>query len=170
MNNKGYNWLTSAVAVLLTLAVLTGGQMLWQKFTVVQPMDKLFQGIDGVTKSSWEEGKKDDTVQIYITLAETKNFPKTYSAIHDGAKRILGSRPFRVNIADSRTDELDQFYHKIHYQLYEAMFTGNFSLMAEKIQKLADGAGITARVYVEAKSVYVQLTKGQNELYAAVTR
>ena len=52
MNNKGYNWLTSAVAVLLTLAVLTGGQMLWQKFTVVQPMDKLFQGIDGVTKSS----------------------------------------------------------------------------------------------------------------------
>ena len=50
------------------------------------------------------------------------------------------------------------------------MFTGNFSPMAEKIQKLADGAGITARVYVEAKTVYVQLTKGQNELYAAVTR
>ena len=170
MNSKNYNWLLSAVAVVLTLAVLSGGQMLWQRFTVVQPMDKLLQGIDGVTKSSWEEGKKDDTVQIYITLSETKNFPKTYSAIHDGAKRILGSRPFKVNIADSRSDELEQFYHKIHYQLHEAVFTGNFSLMAEKIQKLADESGITARVYVESKTVYVQLTKGQNELYAVVTR
>ena len=170
MNNKRYNWLISAVAVVLTLAALTGGQMVWQKFTVVQPMDKLFQGIDGVTKASWEEGKKDDVVQIYIALAETKHFPKTYSAVHDGAKRILGSRPFKVNIADSRTDELERFYYTIHYQLHEAIFTGNFSLMAEKIQKLSDGAGVTARIYVEAKTVYVHLTKDQHELYAVVTR
>lgn len=170
MNRKGYNWLLSAAVVVLTLAILAGGQMAWQKFAVAQPMDKLLTSIDGVAKASWEEGKKDDVVQIYITLANVKNLAKTYGAISDGAKRILGSRPYRVTIADTRTPELEQFYYQIHYHIQEAIFTGNFSLMAEKVQKLSADAGITAQVYVEAKVVYVQLAKGEAQMFVVVTR
>mgnify|MGYP003585871642 CR=1 FL=1 len=170
MNSKNFNWVLSAVAVVLTLAVLTGGQMVWQRFTVVQPMDKLLQSIDGVTKSSWEEGKKDDVVQIYITLGNVSDFPKTYGTIHEGAKRILGSRPFKINITDSRTAELERFYYHSHYLLQEAVFTGNFSSMDEKIRKLSTEARISSQVYVEAKVIYVKFTKDAAEMYAVVTR
>ena len=144
--------------------------MLWQRFTVVQPMDKLLQGIDGVTKSSWEEGKKDDVVQIYISVAKVQDFAKTYGTIHEGAKRILGSRPFKINITDTRTTQLEQFYYRIHYLLQEAVFTGNFAAMDEKVRKMSAEAGIPAKVYVETKVVYVQLVKDQAEMYVVVMR
>lgn len=170
MNRKGYNWLLSALAVALTLAALAGGQIVWQKFVVAQPMDKLFNGIEGVTKASWEEGKKDDIVQIYITLADVKNLAKTHSAISDGAKRILGTRPYKINIEDSRTAELEQIYYNVHYHIQEAIFTGNFSAMAERVQKLSAEAGVTTQIYVEGKVVYVQMTKNDAQMYVVVTR
>ena len=170
MNSKNYNWFLSAVAVVLTLAVLAGGQMVWQRFTVVQPMDKLLQGVDGVTKSSWEEGKKDDVVQIYITLTKAKDFARTYGTIHDGAKRILGTRPFKINITDTRTAELEQFYYHTHYLLQEAVFTGNFAAMDEKIRKLSSEAGISSQVYVETKMVYVKFVKDTSEMYVVLIR
>lgn len=170
MNGKQYNWLVSVVAIVATLAVLAGGQMVWQRFAVAQPLDKLFQGVDGVAKASWEEGKKDDVVQIYITLANVNNLQKTYSAINDGAKRILGTKPFKIHIEDKRTPELEQFYYNVHYHIQEAVATGNFSIMVERVQKQAADAGVAAKIIVEAKVVYLQLAKDGGEMYVVVPR
>ena len=170
MNRKGYNWRIGVLAVILTLAVLMGGQAAWNKYFVAQPLDKVFTGIDGVQKSSWEEGKKDDAVQIYITLANAANFAKTYGAIAEGAKGVLGAKPFRIRLTDSRTPELEQFYYKAHYHLQEAIQTGRFSDMADRVQALAREAGVTARIYVESKAVYVQLEKDGAQMYVVVTR
>jgi len=123
-----------------------------------------------VAKASWEEGKKDDVVQIYISLENVNNLQKTYSAINDGAKRILGTKPFKITIEDKRTPELEQFYYNVHYHIQEAVVTGNFAVMAERVQKQAAEAGVTAKIIVEAKVVYLQLAKDGGQMYVVVPR
>lgn len=170
MDLKNYNWLVSMLAVVATLALLAGGQVVWQKYSVAQPLEKLIHGIDGVVSASWEEGKKDDAVKINIKLHNVTNLQKTYGELSDGAKKIIGARPFKINIEDSRTPELERFYYNTHYYVQEAVSTGNYALMAERLQGKAAEAGVAVQVYVDAKSVYLQMTKESGQMYVVVSR
>lgn len=171
MNSHKYNWLVGVLAVVLTLAALAGGQLLWQKYAVAKPLDKMLQGIDGLEQAAWEDGtKKEDIVKINVTLHQVTNLSKTYNHITEGSQRILGSKGFKIIIHDSRTPELEQFYYGIHYYIQEAIFNGNFAFMSERIREQAAKQGITVQIYVDANNVYLQAVKDGAEMYEVVPR
>jgi len=169
MNFKRDNWLTFVIALAVTVATLVAGQLMWQKYAVARPLDSGLQGIAGVTAATWEENKNGD-ITINITLGGVDNLAKTYGEIGDTAKRILGRRPARVILADNRTPELEALYYSLHYHLQEAIFTGNFSTMADHVDAKARAAGAQANVYVDDRNVYLQLSKAGAALYAVVPR
>jgi hypothetical protein len=169
MNFKRDNRLTFVIALAVTVAVLVAGQLLWQKFAVARPLGSGLQGIAGVTAAGWDESKTGE-ITINVTLGNVDNLAKTYGEIGETAKTILGKRPARINIADSRTPELEALYHAVHFHLQEAVATGNFSAMADRVDAKARAAGAEAKVYVDARSVYLQLHKAGASLYAVVPR
>lgn len=170
MNRERNTWLTGAVALLVTLGVLFGGQALWHTFAVAKPLDKAFQGIDGVQSVAWGKEKDEGPVMLQVTIDKAASLQQTYRLIGEHAQGVLGKAPFQIVIHDNRTPELEQVYHELHYHIQEAVFTGRFSDMAEKTQEIAKKAGTDARIDVDARNVYLQLTKGDNGLYVVVPR
>ncbi|MDR7865737.1 MAG: hypothetical protein RIN56_02910 [Sporomusaceae bacterium] len=169
MNFKRDNRLMFVIALAVTVAVLVTGQLLWQKYAVARPLGASLQGIAGVTAASWDENKNGD-ITINVTLGGVDNLAKTYGEIGETAKTVLGKRPARINLGDNRTPELEEIYHAVHFHLQEAVATGNFSAMADRVDAKARAAGAQAKLYVDARNVYLQLRKADASLYAVVPR
>jgi hypothetical protein len=164
-------WAVMFFTVVMTFAILGGGQTIWQKFTVAKPLDATLLKIDGVEKAIRENGdKKDDPVKINVTLKNASNLQKTYTAILDGSKSVLGGKRFQVTIADTRTAELEQFEAMVQPHMQEAIATGAFTQMVNRIQELAATKGITAQIFIDSRYMYLQLTKDGAELYQVVPR
>jgi hypothetical protein len=171
MKFKQYSWLVGAIAVVTTIGVLFGGQLLWQKYAVAKPLDSVFQGIKGVETATWEEsGKNGEPVKIYATLKNVENLEKTYTELMEGSQRVLGRKSYRIIIRDDRTPELEAFYYNIHYHVQEAISNGNYSLMAERIQEKAETDGVDVQVYVATAKVYIQMQKDGKGMYVIVDR
>lgn len=170
MNWKGDNWTRFFLALVITVAILVSGQLLWHKFAVAKPLDKGLLAIQGVSSASWDEGKNSDIVAINVTLSHVDSLAKTYNDILEKGQKVFGRKNFQVILHDDRTPELDSFYYTIHYSIQEAIATGNFTAMADKVQTQARAAQIDAKIVVDEKYVYVQLAKGDNALYTVVPR
>lgn len=171
MTGKRDNWTIFIIVLVATVATLVCGQLLWQKFAVAKPLDKGLQEIQGVEAATWGDNNKNtDCVIMDVSLGQVANLQKTYGGITDTAKRILGRKPFRVVLHDHRTPELESLYYTVHYQIQEAIVTGNFVVLAERIEEKAAAAKVDAKVYVDTKNVYVQLTKGTDAFYAVIPR
>jgi hypothetical protein len=169
MNLKRDNWLTFVAALAVTVAVLVAGQLLWQKFAVARPLDAGLRGIAGVTAAGWEEGRNGD-LTINVTLGTVDNLAKTYGEIGEKARTVLGRRPARIVLADSRTPELESLAFALNIPVQEAIKTGNFTAMAERVAAAARDGGADARVSVDAANVYIQLTRQGAALYEVVPR
>jgi len=171
MNWRKYNWALGCMAVLITFVVLAGGQTLWQKYAVAKPLDKIFSGVDGVESTLWEDsGKNGEPVKIIVTLKDVANLQKTYEDLVAGSQRILGTKRFKIIINDNKTPELEQFYYEIHYYIQEAIYTGNFTSMADKIQEKANTAGVDIRVFIDISNVYVQAKQNTGSMYIVLPR
>lgn len=169
MNLRRDNVTTFVIALAVTVGVLVAGQLLWQKYAVAKPLGAGLRDIPGVQTAAWEEGKNGD-ISINVTLAGVGNLAATYGDIEATAKNILGRRPARIILTDSRTPELEALHYDVHFHLQEAIATGNFAVMAERVQAKAAAAGAEARVHVDARAVYLQLARGGAALYDVVPR
>lgn len=170
--NSNKNRLTVVLAVIiLTLAILGGGQLLWQRYAVDKPLAKVLNGIDGIDSFYVDNNTKISSVlKLNISLANVKNLQKTYQAVHEGAASILGSSQFSVIIHDNRTPELEQVYYNVHLYVQEGIATGNFASMAEQVEQKASASGVEAQVYVDSANVYLGLKKADAGMYVVTPR
>jgi hypothetical protein len=171
MNWKDYNVFRIVLSLVLTAAFLFCGQALWHNYAVAKPLDKTLQEINGVEQVTLhKKSKLDDTVTIDVTLKNAANFATTYKQISDTAKQILGQNQVQIKINDHRTPDLEQLYYDVHFYLQEAIATGSFALMNERIQQTATEHGAAANIYVNTDTIYVKLAKGEAELYMLIPR
>lgn len=170
MDLRKHNWALGLITVLAVVAILSGGQLLWQKYAVAKPLDKVFSEINGVEGTTWENSGNSEPVKVYVTLKNVDNLQKTYEGLVNGSQSILGKKTFKIIIKDSRTQELEEFYHSIHYHVYEAAYTGNFAVMAEKINEKASVVGVSVHTYVDASNIYVQASKNAADMYVVLPR
>jgi len=169
MNLKRDKYITFVAALAVTVAVLVAGQLLWQKYAVARPLDAALRAIPGVAAASWEESRNGD-LTITVTLGTVDNLAKTYGEIGATAKTVLGRRPARIVLADSRTPERERLAFALNLPVQEAIKTGNFTVMAERVAAAARAAGAEARVSVDAANVYLQLARDGAALYEIVPR
>lgn len=171
MNWQNYRWSIMGLTILITLALLFGGQSLWQQYAIAQPMSQIARGIDGVESASLDKaGKNTPITRINVKLHNVANLQTTYQALNERILNVLGHNKYEIILHSSPTPELEQLFYSIHYYIQEAIFTGNFGLMAERIQTRAAAGNVTAQTYVDAKYVYLQLANPAGNLYIVVPR
>lgn len=163
--------LKGCIALIITVAGLYIGQALWQNYAVDLPLDNALNGINGVEKVTWNNGSNiNDIVDIDVTLNDTANIKKTYDEITGKIEETLKGRQYALEIVDNRSSELEQTYYDIHYYIQKAIMDGDFPLLGEKVQEKAAAAGVTAKVYVDAQNIYLQMTKDSSSLYSITAR
>jgi hypothetical protein len=171
MGRKYIQLLKGCIALIITVACLYAGQAVWHAYAVDQPLDKTLNGVDGVEKVTWDDSNNiNDSINIYVTLNNISNLQKTYEEINSKIEKTLKNKQFILNIKDNRSPELEQSYYDIHYYIQKAIVDGDFPLLEEKVQEKAGATGAAAKVYVDEKYIYLQLTKNDSSLYAVISR
>lgn len=169
MNWQKYRWSIVGLTIIATLAVLAGGQTLWQQFFIAKPLSQLAQEIDGVKSVSLTPNGK-STQQINVTLANVANLQTTYRTLDNRIAAVLGRKNYEIILHNSSVPELERLYYSIHYDIQEAIFTGNFSSMAERIENAAAAAAASARVFVDDRAVYLQLNNDSGDFCIVLAR
>ncbi|NLG86948.1 MAG: hypothetical protein GX489_07000 [Firmicutes bacterium] len=168
MKYRGYKIDLVVVLALLTLLILIGGHVAYERIFIEHPLLNQLQSIPGVVTASVE--KATDSYNITLDSTVNNNLPTIYRQAAEVAQHILGSNHFALRIIDNRTTALENIYWQIQIYIEEAVAQGNFSVAAEKISELAKQAGVQANFYVDEERVYLELLQNEAYLYAVRPR
>ncbi len=171
MNFQKYKWPIVVIVIVLTVTLLGLSQFLWNYFALKTPLYQSIQRIDGVEMVTLDNNDKNTSVPtIHITLNKVANLQKTYQEITDSVTTILESKKYKITIHDHHTPELEQLYHSIQPQLYEAIITGKFSMMTEIIEEKALAVHAKSQIYIDTNYIYLQLTNENSTFYTIIPR
>lgn len=168
MNLQQIRWPVVIVALALTLGVLFGAGWLLKSQTVDQPLQQLMAREPQVAASSLlREG---DEMIIQVSLKQSIDLQTTYAQLNQDIRKIMGSAAYRIKVQDQRTPALEQAVRRIDLYVQEAMATGQFATMADRVEAEAQKLGATATVGVDSDRVYVTVELGDHYLYHVVER
>lgn len=157
------------VIFLLTFSGLVFSQGLIYRYSTERPLQMAFEEIQGVLNV--ESVKLNGFTYIKIELGDIENLKETYHRLQVAGEKHLGKNFGGLIVEDGRSDFLEELYYSVHFDIQEAMSTGNFSNMADSIAMKAKDAGVDRyRVYVENEHIFLQLHKGSSYLYQVIPR
>lgn len=164
-------WAHVLVALLVTLSVLSGSYMLYRRFWVTRPTELLLKSDPDIEEVKVERGEHG--VVVKVRLRPVKDLAVSYARLEEILVSRLGDSGYRIVLEDRRDEELEEAYHAIHFFIAEAAQTGNFSEMAERVEKTLGPMGLGAyRVTVTGKAIFVQIYSSDHSryLYEIVSR
>ncbi len=168
MQIKGIRIYIVLAAVAVTLAILLTVQFFHQKYNVEQPLFKLYSQTKLVNDVKLEE--KDNSVTVVLDVKETDNLRKAYQDLNEYTSEIMGNKNFTIQLKDKRSKVLEKAYYESQFIIYEAIAKGDFTRMAEVIEKNANKVGARSMVFVDEKNIYVEFLKDGSYLYEIVPR
>lgn len=172
MKNKNYLQIIKGfIALIITVTLLYTGQVLWQNYFIDLPLGKTLGEINGVEKVDWDVGSNfNDAVIINAKLRDIDNLQKTYKEINEKIEQTLKGREYFLEIADNRSQELEQAYYDIHYYVQKSIVDGDFPTLEVNVREAAEIIGAEAKVYVDEQNIYLQLAKADKSLFAVIER
>ncbi|WP_434512685.1 hypothetical protein [Desulfitobacterium sp. AusDCA] len=147
---------------MLIFGLLLGGQILYKNNWTNGQLVKDSRQISGVLSAQvvTENGQQ----ILEVKVDHVQNLKK----VGEQLENIAGQRPIRFN--DQRTPELEKVLAQMEFPLQESVARGNFTEMQQKLQELADQAGVTLELSMDNEGIYLNLTKGQAQLVEVIER
>lgn len=168
MQIKGLRIYIVIAAVAVTLGILLTIQFFHQKYKVEQPLFKLYSQTKLVNDVKLEE--KGNAVTVVLDVKETDNLRKAYHDLNNYTREIMGDTDYTIELKDKRSKTLEKAYYESQFIIYEAIAKGDFTRMAEVIQKNADKVGAQAMIFIDEKNIYVEFLKDGSYLYEIIPR
>ncbi|NLO66810.1 MAG: hypothetical protein GX101_09055 [Firmicutes bacterium] len=87
-------------------------------------------------------------------------------------RRILGETGgvYTVELVDNPNQELLDLYAKIRLAVEEAIMTGEFSLLEERIESLAKNGSFEWELSLDRDYIYLELAMGENNVQRVIAR
>lgn len=147
---------------ILIFGLLLGGQILYKDIWTNGQLDKDSRQISGVLSAQVvsENGRQ----VLEVKTDHLQNLEKVGQQLES----IAGQRPIRFN--DQRSPELENVLAQMEFPLQESIARGNFTEMQQKLQDLADRAGVTIELSMDNEKIYLNLTKGEDQLVEVIER
>lgn len=168
MNLHNVRWPALVISLAVTLALLFGTNYVVQMRTVDEPLKSLYQSsgfVQNVAVSRVGSGK-----HVSLKLNKVPDLAIAYQRLDRETQRLMGNKPYRIDLVDNRSPELEAAFNRLNLYAQEALVVGNFAEMASRVQTEAGALGITAKVGVDGERVYLQLEKGDHYLYELLER
>lgn len=153
-------------ALLVTLVVLFGGQWLYLKYSVQQPLRQILAG-DGTSYRIVDDGA---TLRIYVHLDNPSNLMEEYQHLNEKIRSALRNRSYQLIVEDERNQSLREAYYQSQFAIHTAIARGDFENMARKIERNAAAVGAEAKVWIDGENVYVYMCQGEHYLVEVVPR
>ncbi len=169
MNMPNLRWPVAVLTMVIALTALFGVGFAFKNQTVDGPLKAAIQATPKV--ESYRVERSGDEYEITVLLADSGELDRIYTALDKEIVKILGpQQPYQIKLEDRRTAELEDLARRANLYVHEALMTGHFSAMADKVEAVAASLGATARMSVDGDRVYVQIHKQGNYLYTVLER
>lgn len=152
----------------VALAGLFGAGFVVKNRTVDEPLKAVYAGAPAV--ESYTFTRDDDQYTIQVRLKDTADLQAAYEKLNADTKKVLRAEPYTIKLEDHRNQKLEAVSHRVNLYVQEALATGEFATMADRIEQEAAKAGVTAHLTVDNDRVYVQMHDQGAYLYSVVDR
>lgn len=157
------------LAFVIALGVLLGGFQLWQLQGVDRPLVAAVTSVAGVGAVHLKEAG-DQPLQVVVELGMVDDLRTTYLDIEGAARRVLGARPFTLEVSGTADPALEEDFRPVRLAVAEGVETGRYTAMAREVADIAAGAGARGKVDVDGRFVFVQFDRGGFAVYEVVPR
>ncbi len=166
---RGMRWAYTAIAAVITLAVLSLSYSSYEKMGVKRP---LLQELEASSDVQGADAHKDGSETIVeIELKKVPDLAVTYRKIDETVKKHLGTAPYRIVLKDAATPTLEAAYHSVHFYVEEASVRGTFGEMIRESSTRLESAGYSEyKLSVDKDRIYVQISDENGFLYRIVNR
>lgn len=161
-------WPFVLISLVATLTLLVGGGYAFRARTVDEPLKALYRGSSAV--KSFTVVNQGAVRAISLQLDQVPDLSTVYRDLDRETRRLLGDAPYVITLKDSRTPDQEAALNRIHLYIQEALMTGGFADMADRINAEAASRNMVARVTVDGDFVYLQLQQGASVLYEVTPR
>lgn len=168
MNLQQIRWPVVLLVLGITLGGLFGAGFLLKSQTVDQPLREMLAQVAQV--ESYTIKPVGDQQEITIRLKDSADLKEEYARLDGEIRRILKSVDYAIKVEDRRTPELEQAAKRLDLYVQEALVTGQFATMADRVEAEAQKVGAGAQVTVDGQRVYIAIKKGDAYLYSVVAR
>ncbi|HYF81270.1 MAG TPA: hypothetical protein VD973_29490 [Symbiobacteriaceae bacterium] len=168
MNLQNVRWPVMVAVMAATLAVLFGAGYVVKSQTVEEPLKAVYAKSTVLDASTVE--RQGEKYLITVTFKDVPDFARAYDGLHTETEQLLKESPFTLQVQDQRNAKLEESFRRINLYVQEALATGQFSAMADKVDAEAAKAGVTARLEVDQHRVYVAMHDGDAYLYSVSER
>lgn len=154
---------------IVALGTAVGAQQLFYRQQIVNPLQQEFLAIKGV--QSVRLVKNGPLTDVHLKMGRVSDLESTYEAIQSAAKRGLTDRVGAVVLEDQRTQVLSEAYYQLHFAVQEAIATGHFTALADRLQELSAQYPFDVyRAIVADDHISIQLEHDKGYLYQIVPR
>lgn len=168
MNLQQIRWPVVLLVLAISLGGLFGAGFLLKSTTVDQPLKEMLARSAAIEQ--YDVKRTGDTHEITVKLKESADLKATYTSLDEEVGKLLKSVPYVIKVEDRRTPELEQAAKRLDLYVQEALATGHFATMADRLEAEAAKVGATAQVSVDSNRVYVAFKKDGGYLYSVVER
>lgn len=166
---KKLRWPLVAASLIITILVLYAGNWALRTGTQDTPLSAFLSGQPAVAAFRLDRSAPVATVRV--ELRDVPRLEDTYRDLARGVERIAGPGRLELAVTDRRTPELDAAFDRVNPLLQEALATGRYGELVDRIEGRARGMGVDrVRVGIDVERVYLQMHQGPAYLYAVFPR
>lgn len=169
MSLREVRWAPVVLVLVLTVGLLLGINRYYQKLHVETPLGQVMQAHPEVKEWYLTKDQKGDL--LTVKLGPVDNLLETCNTIQKESEPYLGKEGWQFHVDDQRSEELEQVYYSIQYAVYEALAQGSFTNLTETLKAESEKARLDHyAIYVNNYHLFVQMQKGENNLYEILPR
>lgn len=157
------------ISLIVALLIMFGGNYLINNYKLNYSLNEDLLRVAGVKQVIIR--KENDIYNIVISLNKVNNLKEVFTKINNRVEKTLDKNEYNLDFSSGSSEELKQIYDRINLPLYEALETGEFVQLGERIDRYGREYDLNReKVMVDDNYVYLSLEKNNNGLYKVIKR
>lgn len=168
MLEKGKRPITAILITGLTIALLLVGQYAWHKTQIEKPLTLEINQITAV--KNWSIQYDADQTRVKVVLNRKADLQETYLALTGVLNKTIGEGKYQLEIQNTSSKKLTDFYQNIQPVLYEGLSTGRFTWLVSEVDQQAKNEGLETKVQLDNNYLYLQVVGQGQSIYKLLPR
>lgn len=161
---------TTVLTGLLTLAILIGATYVYQKLVYTNPLEASVKQLTAVSSFEIEKGKAYSRIHVQFRVTE-KLRTSFYQLLDQLESQSAKDLQNLVLVIDNQPqDNLEQFLHQAQLPIQEAISTGLFTMLPQKLQEVGESTGVTFDLEIDNTFVFITANYGGQSAHLIVNR
>ncbi|NMA99930.1 MAG: hypothetical protein GX971_00205 [Firmicutes bacterium] len=170
MNFRKFKVQIALLAFLVVVVIGLGASYLYKQTQIIKPLTEQLQNVNGVSDVNVEQNFLGQGARILVQLEIEREF--SVGPVIGAVQEILAttSGNYALLLRDSADPSLVRLFERMQIAAEEAIVTGEFTSLEQRVQNLAENEGVTWQLAMDRDFIYLSLATGDSYLHRVISR